>query len=147
MHKMIATGGFDQVLLANGYFRRGYKNRHSDASIEWRQNCLAKAAELDMGIVAMKVLGAWVFTHNAPNMVEGYDPESIKRLPGAAIRWVLNDPRVHILNIGMSLPGDADACLNIVRGDVTLTAADRQLLANFSARAYQHPSIQELKIS
>ena len=146
MYKLIAGGAFDQVLIEYGYFRKGYSVRHSESSIEWRENCVAKAHEIGIGIVAMKVLGAWVFNHNAPNMVEGYDPEAVKRLPGAAIRWVLNDPRICVLNIDVSYPGDADKNIATLKGNLTLTNEDRLLLADFSARAYEHPSIQELPV-
>ncbi len=146
MYKMIATGGFDTVLIAFGYFRRGYNTRHSEVSTEWRNNCVAKATELDMGILAMKVMGAWVYNHNSAQMVEGYDPAALKALPGAAMRWVLSDERVHLLNIGMSLPTDADDCIKILTADTKLTQADRALLADFSAKAYMHPSIQELPV-
>jgi predicted aldo/keto reductase-like oxidoreductase len=146
MYKMIATGQFDQVLIEYGYFRKGYNTRHSETQVEWRENCLAKAHELKMGIVAMKVLGAWVFNHNAKNMVEGYDAAAVDRLPGAAIRWVLRDERVCVLNIGVSWPGDIDKNIAIVTGDTAFTQADRMLLADFSAKAYMHPSIQEMPV-
>ncbi|MCC6489071.1 MAG: aldo/keto reductase [Candidatus Hydrogenedentes bacterium] len=142
MYKMIATGGFDQVLIEYGYFRKGYNTRHSDTSMEWREACVAKAHELDMGIVAMKVLGAWVFNHNAQNVVPDYDPEAVKRLPTTAIRWVMQDPRISLLNIGVSYPGDVDKNIAILQGDLTFTNEDRLLLADFSAKAYMTERVQ-----
>lgn len=146
MYKMIASGAFDQVLIEYGYFHKGYNTRHSDASIEWRENCIAKAHELKMGIVAMKVLGAFVYNHNAKTIVEGYDPEAIKRLPQAAVRWVMRDERISILNIGVSLTTDTDENIRIFTGDLGFTNEDRLLLADFSARAYLHPSVQEMPV-
>jgi len=146
MHKMIATGAFDQVLIEYGYFQKGYNTRHSQRQMEWRDACVGKADELGMAVVAMKVLGAWVFNHNAKNMVAGYDEEAVKRLPGAAMRWALNDDRVHMLNIGVSYPDDVDKNIAILTGDLQLTHEDRLLLADFSARAYAHPSIQDLPV-
>lgn len=146
MYKMIDTGHFDQVLIEYGYFRKGYNTRHSERQVEWRENCLARAHELDMAIVAMKVLGAWVFNHNAKNLVDGYPAEQVARLPQAAIRWVMNDPRVSLLNIGMSYPGDVDRNLAVLRDSLKLTMEDRQLLADFSAKAYEHPSVQEMPV-
>jgi len=146
MYKMIASGGFDQVLIEYGYFRKGYNTRHSEYMLEWRENCVAKAHELQMGIVAMKVLGAWIFNHNSKNVVADYDPEALKRLPGAAIRWVLQDPRISVLNIGVSYPGDIDLNLKIVTEDTTFTLADRQLLADFSSKAYQEKRVQEMPV-
>lgn len=147
MYRMISTGGFDTVLIACGYFRRGYENRFSESQVEWRDLCIEKAHQLGMGIVAMKILGAWVMNHNAQAMVPDFDPERIRQLPGAAIRYVMQDPRIHILNIGMSFPGDVDRNLAIVTGDTRFTEADRTLLAEFSAKAYLHPSIQELQVT
>lgn len=147
MYKLISTGNFDTVLIACGYFRRGYQNRFSESQVEWRDLAIAKAHEMGMGIVAMKVLGAWAMNHNAQNMAPAMPAERIQQLPGAAIRYVLNDPRIHILNIGVSYPGDVDKNLATITGDTRLTEADRLLLAEFSAQAYQHPSIQELKVT
>jgi predicted aldo/keto reductase-like oxidoreductase len=87
-----------------------------------------------------------VFNHNAKNMVEGYDEEAVKRLPGAAMRWALNDGRISVLNIGVSYPDDVDKNIAILTGDLELTNEDRLLLADFSAKAYAHPSIQELPV-
>src|SRR5262249_36636060 len=42
VYKMICTGGFDQVLLAYGYFRKGLDTLHSHRNLEWRDLCLAK---------------------------------------------------------------------------------------------------------
>ncbi len=146
MYELIDTKGFDSVLIEYGYFRKGYNTRHSEVQLEWRENCVAKAHELEMGIIAMKVLGAWIFNHNAKNVVPDYDPEAVKQLPAAAIRWVLNDPRISVLNIGISYPGDIDANLKIVTGDTGLTLEDRQLLADFSARAYQTERVQGMEV-
>ena len=92
--KLVATGGFDQVLLAYGYFNRGLDTLLSHRNLQHRAVFMAKAHELGMAIVAMKVMGAGVFSHNSHNLVPGFDAEAIKKLPGAAIRWVLNDERV-----------------------------------------------------
>ena len=43
VYKMIATGGFDQVLLAYGYFRKGMDTLLSNPNLEFRELCLAKA--------------------------------------------------------------------------------------------------------
>jgi predicted aldo/keto reductase-like oxidoreductase len=146
MYKMIDTGNFDTVLIEFGYLRKGLKTRHSYAMAEWRELCVARAAELNMGVVAMKVLGAFVFGHNAPNVVPGYDTEQIAKLPGAAMRWVLNDQRVHVLNIGVSLNGDLDKNLAIMKEDLTLTNHDRMILADFAEKAYATQRIQDMKI-
>ncbi|GMU94030.1 MAG: hypothetical protein AMXMBFR4_30880 [Candidatus Hydrogenedentota bacterium] len=146
MYKMIDSGNFDSVLIEYGYFRKGYNTRHSEYQLEWREACVAKAHELEMGIIAMKVLGAWIFNHNAKNVLPDYDPEAVKRLPGAAIRWVINDPRISVLNIGVSYPGDIEANIKIATGDLTLTNDDRMLLADFSAKAYMTERVQNMKV-
>ena len=146
MYKMIATGGFDQVLIEYGYFHKGYNTRHSETTLEWREACIAKAHDLTMGIVAMKVLGAWVFNHNAKNMVEGFGADRIKKLPGAAIRWALRDERISVLNIGVSYPTDIEENLKTLQGNLTFTNDDRLLLAEFSSKAYLHESVQKLPI-
>jgi predicted aldo/keto reductase-like oxidoreductase len=146
MYKMIASGKFDSVLIEYGYFKKGYNTRHSETMLEWRENCVAKAHEQDMAIVAMKVLGAWIFNHNAKNVLPDYDREAVKRLPAAAIRWVLNDPRISMLNIGVSYPGDVAENIRIATGDLTVTNADRALLADFSTKAYLTERVQKFPV-
>ncbi len=146
MYKLIASGKFDSVLIEYGYFKKGYNTRHSETMLEWRENCVAKAHEQDMAIIAMKVLGAWIFNHNAKNVLPDYDAEAVKRLPAAAIRWVMNDPRISMLNIGVSYPGDIPENIRICTEDTTLTNADRFLLADFSAKAYMTERVQSFPV-
>lgn len=145
VYKMIRTGGFDQVLLAYGYFRKGMDTLLSYRNLEYRDMCLAKAHEQGMAIVAMKVMGAAIFGHNAKNLVPEYDKSALSRLPAAAIRWVLQDERVAMLNIGVSLPDDVDKNLAILRGDLKFTNADRMLLADFASRAYEAERIKKMR--
>ncbi len=145
--EMIKTDGFDQVLLAYGYMRRGMNTMLSNPKVEYREQCLAAAKERGMAIVAMKILGANMLSHNAPNMVSDVTEEEQAKLPPAAIRWVLQDPRVSILNIGTSMPSDIDKNLAVVKGDTTLTNADRKLLADFSARLYSCETVKAMPVS
>ena len=146
VHRMIATGGFDQCLLAYGYFRKGMDTLLSNKNLELRELCLDKAHELGMGIVAMKVMGAAVFGHNAKNVVADYDDAARKRLPAAAIRWVLQDPRISLLNIGVSMPSDVDDNLAILSRDLKFTDADRRLLADFSRQAYESTEFKKMRV-
>jgi aryl-alcohol dehydrogenase-like predicted oxidoreductase len=145
VHQMIGTGGFDQVLLAYGYFRKGMDTLLSNQNLEFREMCLAKAADLKMAIVAMKVMGASILGHNSKNLVPGYEPTALEQLPAAAIRWVLQDPRVSVLNIGVSMPGDIDKNVAVLQGDLKFTNADRNLLAQYAGRAYEASAIKAMK--
>jgi predicted aldo/keto reductase-like oxidoreductase len=147
VHKMIQTDGFDQVLLAFGYARRGMDTMLSNGNVEFRNLCMNAAAERGMAIVAMKIMGANMFSHNAKKMVAGYDETRLAKLPGAAIRWVLQDPRVSMLNVGVSMPSDIDQNLAVVRGDTTFTPADRELLADFSTRLYESDAVKAMKVT
>ncbi len=143
--KLIATGGFDQVLLAYGYFHRGLDTLLSHRNLQHRAVCMAKAHELNMGIVAMKVMGAGIFSHNSGNLVPDFDKQGLKQLPGAAVRWVLDDERVSMLNIGISIPQDIDDNLSILSGDLSVTNDDRSLLAEFAGKAYEAKPYSEMK--
>jgi predicted aldo/keto reductase-like oxidoreductase len=147
VHRMIKTDAFDQVLLAYGYVRRGMDTMLSNPKVEHRELCLAAAHQRGMAIVAMKILGANMMTHNAPKVVADYDAKRMAKLPPAAIRWVLSDPRVSMLNIGVSMPGDIDKNLAVVRGDTTLTNDDRDLLADFSSRLYGSEMVKAMPVS
>jgi aryl-alcohol dehydrogenase-like predicted oxidoreductase len=146
VYQMISTGGFDQVLLANGYFRKGMDTLLSHRNLEFREMCLAKAADLKMAIVAMKVMGANILGHNAKNLVPGYEPALLERLPGAAIRWVLQDERISVLNIGVSMPQDVDKNVAMLKGDLKFTNEDRTLLADYANRAYEAGAVKAMRI-
>ncbi|MHC4177608.1 MAG: aldo/keto reductase, partial [Planctomycetota bacterium] len=122
---LISTDQFDLCMLAYGYLPRGNSRFFSPRTTELRNACLAKAHELKMGIVAMKVLGA--------GMLGGFGQKHLEELPGAACRYLLQDERVHILNIGMRFPAEIDANIKTLAGDTTYTNEDRALLAGFSS--------------
>lgn len=145
--EMISTGGFDQVLLAYGYFRKGMDTILSNKKLEYRELCLAKAHELGMGIVAMKVMGANVFSHNAAKLVPESEETLREKLPPAAIRWVLQDERISVLNIGVSMQSDLDKNLATLRGEWKFTNDDARLLADFSARAYESAVVKEMRVT
>ena len=143
---LIESGGFDTCMLSYGYIPRGHDQIFSDRTIELREACLAKAHELKMGISAMKVIGAGLLGGWAPHIVPGYDKNSIRKMPGAAIRWVLKDKRIDLLVIGMRLPKEIDENIEILARDTTYTAADRVLLKDYCAKAYETDAIKKLKV-
>lgn len=145
MYKLIDTGHFDQVLLANGYFPKGMDTILSHANLQWRELCLARARELGMGILAMKVLGSFIFSHNAANLVPDFGEAKLHALRQAALRWALRDKQPPVLLVGVSLASDIDDNIRTLAGDRTFTAEDQKLLAEFSAKALQNKAIQALK--
>jgi predicted aldo/keto reductase-like oxidoreductase len=147
VHEMIRTDGFDQVLLAYGYVRKGMDTMLSNRKVEYRDLCLAAAHERGMAIVAMKVLGANMLSHNAKTLVPDYDAQRLAKIPPAAIRWVLQDPRVSMLNIGVSMPSDIDQNLAVVRRDTQFTNDDRTLLADFSSRLYDAEAVKAMRVT
>lgn len=144
--KMLDTGAFDQVLMARGYLHRGYENMISHANLEWREKCMTRAHELGMGIVAMKVMGANLLGRGSATYVADYDNMERKKLPGAAIRWVLNDERISMLNIGMSVTEDVDQNVALLKGDLTLSDSDRMLLADYSRIAYVSEYVKSMRV-
>ena len=143
---LIASGGFDLCMLSYGYIPRGHDQIWTARLTTLRDACLAKAHELGMGIVAMKVIGAGMLGAWSGYMVPGFDKQRLKQLPAAAIHHVLQDQRVHLVNIGMRLKEEIDANLKVLSGDVTYTLDDRALLAEFSAKLYDTDAIKKLRI-
>ena len=135
---LISTGEFDLCMLAYGYLPRGNSRLFSPRTTELRNACLAKAHELQMGIVAMKVLGA--------GMLGGFGQKQLEKLPGAACRYVLQDQRVHILNIGMRFPAEIDANIKTLAGDTTYTNEDRALLAGVSAAVLSDENVKKMSV-
>ena len=66
--------------------------------------------------------------------------------PAAAIRYVLQDKRIHLLNIGMRLKEEIDANIKILCGETAYTLEDRALLAGYSARLYETDAIKKMRI-
>ncbi len=143
---LIASGGFDQCMLSYGYLPRGYDQVWSARMIELRNACVAKAHDLGMGVVAMKVIGAGMLGAWSGYLVPGFDEQRLQQLPAAAIRHVLQDPRIDLLNIGMRLKEEIDANLKILSGDTAYTLEDRALLAEFSAKLFDTSAIKKMKI-
>lgn len=143
---LIASGGFDQCMLSYAYLPRGYDQIWTARMTTMRDACVAKAHQLGMGIVAMKVIGAGMLGAWSGYLVPGFDNQRLKQLPGAAIRHVLQDTRVHVLNIGMRLKEEIDANIKTLSGAATYTLEDRALLAEFSAKLYDTDAIKKMRI-
>ena len=111
--------------------------------IKLREQCLARAHKLKMGIVAMKVIGAGILGGWSGYVVPKFDKKRLKLLPGAAIRYVLSDKRINMLAIGMRLKADIDANMKTLAGNVTFTDADRTVLAEFCQTGPQERGDEE----
>ena len=135
---LITTGEFDLCMLAYGYLPRGHSRLFSPRTTELRNACLAKAHELEMGIVAMKVLGA--------GMLGGFGRKDLEKLPAAACRYVLRDERVHMLTIGMRFPAEIDSNIKTLAGDTTYTNEDRALLAGVSAAVLADEKVKKMRV-
>jgi len=143
---LISSGGFDLCMLSYGYIPRGHNQIFSARMIELRNACIAKAHERDMGIVAMKVIGGGVLGAWSGYVVPGFDKKRLEELPAAAIRYVLQDKRIHLLTIGMRLKKEVDANIKTLSGDTTYTFDDRALLARFCAKAFDSNAIKKMRI-
>ena len=62
----------------------------------------------------------------------------------AAIRYVLQDDRVHVLTIGMRYPAEIDANIESVAGDTTYSNEDRGLLAGVSAAVLSDENVKKM---
>ncbi len=135
---LISTGQFDLCMLAYGYLPRGFQRLFSPSTTELRNACLAKAHELKMGVVAMKVLGA--------GMLSGFGRKELEGLPGAAIRYVFQDDRVQMLTIGMRLTAEIDTNVKTLVDDTTYTNEDRALLAGVSAAVLSDENVKKMSV-
>ncbi|NLF73250.1 MAG: aldo/keto reductase [Candidatus Anammoximicrobium sp.] len=143
---LINTGGFEVCMLSYGYMPRGSSSVWSARMTQLRDDCLAKAHELGMGIVAMKVIGGGWLGRWSGYLVPDFDKQRLAQLPGAAIRHVLQDQRVHLLAIGMHLKSQIDANITTFTGEANYTPQDRALLAEFSARLYETETLKKLRM-
>lgn len=146
MHRLIDSDLFDQLLIAYGYFPKGMDLILSPASLTWRERCLDRAHALGMGVVAMKVMGSFLFGARASAIVPGFPPEKLPRLREAALRWSLHDPRITLAVVGVSRPEDIDQNIATLSRPLDLTDDDRALLSEFSSQAFQSPIVRQLKV-
>jgi len=143
---LISSGGFDLCMLSYGYIPRGHNQIFSARMLELRNACVAKAHELDMGLVAMKVMGAGVLGAWSGYVVPRFERKRREGLPAAAMRYVLDDERIHILNIGMRLQEEVKANIKTLSGDLTYTVDDRAGLADFSAKVFESDAIKKMRV-
>ncbi len=143
---LINSGGFEMCMLSYGYMPRGHSSVWSDRMTTLRDECLAKAHEMGMGIVAMKVIGGGWLGRWSGYLVPGFDKQRLAQLPGAAIRHVLQDKRVDLLAIGMTLKEHCDTNIKIISSGGDCTPADRDLLSEFSAKLYETDTLKKLRV-
>jgi len=143
---LIESDGFDLCMLSYGYIPRGYDQILSTRMVELRNACMAKAHELGMGIVAMKVVGGGLLGAWSGYVVPGFDKKRLEKLPAAAIHYVLQDERIHLLTIGMRLKEEVDANIKILSDDTRYTLDDRALLTEFCAKTYESDAIKAMRI-
>jgi len=94
----------------------------------------------------MKVIGAGMLGAWSGYVVPGFDAKRRAQLPGAAIRYVLDDGRFQHLVIGMRTQSDLEANLKTFSGDVTCTREDRALLEEFGAEVMKSDAIKKMKV-
>jgi predicted aldo/keto reductase-like oxidoreductase len=143
---LIETDGFDLCMLSYGYIPRGYNQIWTARMTELRNACVAKAHQLGMGIIAMKVIGGGILGVWSGYIVPGFDKKRLEKLPAAAIHYVLQDERIHLLTIGMRLKEEVDANIKTLSADATYTPDDRALLTEFCAKAYDSAAIKAMRI-
>jgi predicted aldo/keto reductase-like oxidoreductase len=146
VYEMISSGGFDHVMLAYGYFNKGMDTMLSSGNMEFRELCLSKADELGMAIVAMKVLGGWMLGHNGKNLLPEFDNRKMVGVPSAAIRWAFQDKRISVFNIGVSIPSDINKNIRTYASDLTYSAEDRLLLAEYCSQLYSTEQVSEMAV-
>jgi predicted aldo/keto reductase-like oxidoreductase len=78
--------------------------------------------------------------------VPDFEKQRLAQLPGAAMRYVLQDKRVHVLAIGMHLRDQIDANLKTLSGNAACTPEDRALLAEFSAKLYGTDTVRKFRV-
>jgi predicted aldo/keto reductase-like oxidoreductase len=147
IYKIIDTGRLDQVLLGRTYFPKGYYQLLSQHNMEWRERCIARAHELGMNVIGMKLMGGVLYTRSplqsAPEVA--FDEAKRRKLPAAAIRWGYDDQRITLYNIGVGTNQDVDDNIEIFSGDMSFTNEDRDLLADYSTALCGTPFIRAME--
>jgi aryl-alcohol dehydrogenase-like predicted oxidoreductase len=138
---LIETGRLDEFLVARSYFPKGETAIISHYNAELREQCISRAHDLGMNLICMKVMGGFMYGRMYDLWVPDFDPAKAAKLPAAAFRWALSDPRFHVYIIGPSSEQDIDDNIRTLKGDTTLTDDDRTVLAEFSARVWEGETV------
>ncbi len=144
-YRVIDTGRLDEVMLAKGYFPKGYYQMLSERNVEFRELAIARAHELGMNVIGMKCLGGILFNEDGRRFVPDFDESKRAQLPAAALRWAFDDPRLTMIAVGMDREADVDASLELISGDRSLTTADRLLLADYSAKLWSSQFVRGME--
>lgn len=144
--ELISTGGFDQCMLAYGYLPKGLDQMFSPKLLALREACLKKAQELNVGIIAMKVMNGGILGAFSRRTVPDFDERKRKQLPAAAIRYVMKDKRVDGLVIGMRLKEEIDTNVKTISSRARYSSKDRALLTEFSQKALNSRQLKNLKV-
>jgi predicted aldo/keto reductase-like oxidoreductase len=113
--------------------------------IKLHDECLTKARELGMGIVAMKVLGGGLLRRWSGCLVPRFDRKRPAQLPAVAIRYVMQDKQINLLVIGMRSKEEVDANIKVVSTDGNFTEEDRILLEEFIQRLYETGIVKRMR--
>ncbi len=141
---LVESGGFDHCLLAYTSCLRRRAPVRSQRLASLREACIARAHRRGMGIAVMNVLARGVLGAFAQHIVPDFRSDRAQRLPGAAIRRALSDPRVAVLVIGMRFRYEIDQNVGAIVSGKPYGEDDRTLLADFWTRAVHHPLIARI---
>ena len=79
-------------------------------------------------------------------MLGGFGEKQFEGLPGAAIRWAMQDDRVQVMAIGMRSHDELDANIATLAGDTAYTNEDRALLAGAGAAVLNDEDIRKMSV-
>lgn len=145
-YKIIDTGRLDEVLIARSYFPKGETEILVPRNLEFREMALARAQELGMNIIGMKALGGFVFSQLHTMWAPDFEPEKGAKLPAAAIRWAISDNRFHLYIIGCEQQAQIDRNVRLCGQDLTPTAEDRKLLAEFTSKVWDSELVKKCPV-
>ncbi|MHC5054188.1 MAG: aldo/keto reductase [Planctomycetota bacterium] len=143
---MIDSGGFEQCMLAYGYLARGDVQLHSPRMQKLCDECLSKAHDRGMAVVAMKVVGAGAMGAWSQYFVPQFDKSRLKGLPGGAIRYVLGDKRVDLLVVGMRLKHEVDANIMTISVGGAFSKGDEALLKEYRAQLLETERFKKMRV-
>lgn len=121
----VNTEAFESINLHYYYFFQ----RHAEV--------VARAAELDMGvfIISPNDKGGMLFQPSAKlaDLCRPLTPMQFNA------RWLLSQPQVTTLSLGMARPGDVEELLTVVDNDQPLDEIEREILARLDAQWRSEP--------
>ncbi len=136
-HVVVSThmAGPDIATMLADYPFKGVLLGYSAMNFAYREAGVAAAARLGQGVVAMNPLGGGIIPQN-PDRFGFLRTQPDENVVAAALRFLINDPRVSVALVGFANLSDLQMALDAVNGFKPIPAAEQERIRHALKAAF-----------